>query len=148
MDSLHSADLPRALPHLPTMIVPTKAVWLAVHRIFTEAGIHAGQSHGLKEVMQAWSATGLRQRDLGSALESLSRVGFLKLAMTPQGPRVELIDESFGLVHAGGRDNGAVASLAQLRVARGMPSHLAGLVPNDRKDGRRSEDRQELARAA
>lgn len=129
------------------MIVPTKAVWLAVHRIFSEAGIHVGQSYGLKDVMQAWAQTGLRQRDLGNALESLSRVGFLKLVMTAQGPRVDLLDESFGLVHSGGRDSDAIASLAQLRTARGMPSHLVGLV-QDRKDGRRDEDRQELARAA
>ncbi len=129
------------------MIVPTKSIWLAVHRVFSDAGVHAGQSLGLKEVMQAWAQTGLRQRDLGNALDSLGRVGFVKLTMTAEGPRALLVDESFGLLHASGRDSGAVVSLNHLREARGMPSHLAGLT-QERKDGRRSEDRQELARAA
>lgn len=132
------------------MFVPTKSSWLAVHRIFSDAGVHAGQSLGLKEIMQAWAQTGLRQRDLGNALDTLGRVGFVKLSMSAHGPRALLVDESFGLVHANGRDNGAVASLNQLRETRGLPSHFAGLA-QDRRDGRRSDDRDarnELARAA
>jgi hypothetical protein len=129
------------------MFIPTKSIWLAVHRIFGEAGVHAGQSLGLKELMQAWADTGLRQRDLGSALESLSRVGFVRLEMTQDGPRACLVDEQFGLLREDGRDNGAMASLNILRESRGRPAHLAGLTQQP-YDGRRREDRAEMARAA
>jgi hypothetical protein len=132
------------------MIVPTKSVWLAVHRLFSDAGVHVGECMGLKEMMQGWDQTGLRQRDLGNALDTLVRVGFVQLSMSAAGPRALLVDETFGLLHESGRDQAAVQSLNQVRETRRLPSHVSGLV-KEPKDGRRSEDRElrkAFARAA
>ncbi len=132
------------------MIVPTKSTWLAVHRLFGDAGIHAGQCLGLKEMMQAWGQTGLRQHDLADALDSLVRLGFVKLSMSAQGPLAHLVDESFGLLHANGRDNAALLSLTLLRETRDLPSPLSRLIP-ERMESRRSDDhasRKTLARTA
>lgn len=122
------------------MILPTKSIWLAVYRIFSSARVGAGCSLSLKEMMQAWADTGLRQRDLAGALESLSRAGFLKLEMSPEGPRARMIDEGFGLLRADSKDQIAVTSLERLRESRVRPaSHIAGLL-GTRRDGRRAED--------
>lgn len=130
------------------MFIPIKSIWLAVHRVFSDAGIHPGDSLPVQKLMQVWPESGLRQRDLATALESLSRVGFVRLTMTPQGVCAELVDEQFGLLDRNGRDNAAAATLNRIRQARGMPAHLAPLR-QEYKEGRRSEDRAEtLARAA
>jgi hypothetical protein len=123
------------------MIVTTKALWLAVDRAFGDAGVlRPGQGMGVKQMMHAWSLTGLRQRDLASALDSLTRAGFVKLTTDANGPRAELIDASFGLLDGNGRDTNAVATLKHFRELRGRPPHLVGFA-QDRKEGRRREDR-------
>ncbi|TDU30894.1 hypothetical protein DFR24_0251 [Panacagrimonas perspica] len=127
-------------PHTP-MIVTTKALWLAVHRTLSDAGVlRTGQGMGVKQMMHVWSLTGLRQRDLGNALDSLARAGFVKLTTDANGPRAELLDASFGLLDSRGRDTNAVATLKHFRELRGRPPYLAGIA-QDRKEGRRREDR-------
>lgn len=126
-----------------TMIVTTKALWLAVHRTLSDAGVlRTGQGMGVKQMMHAWSLTGLRQRDLGSALDSLTRAGFIKLTTDANGPRAELLDASFGLLDSRGRDTNAVATLKHFRDLRGRPPYLAGIA-QDRREGRRREDRMQ-----
>ncbi len=123
------------------MIVTTKAIWLAVHRTLSDAGVvRAGQSLGIREMTHAWSLTGLRRRDLVGALESLSRGGFIKIATSANGPRAELVDASFGLLDGGGRDTLAVNTLSRLRELRGRPPHLAQFAQR-RQEGRRRDDR-------
>lgn len=120
----------------------TQSVWLAVHQIFLHFGIQVGQTLALKDLMQAWAGTGLRQRDLGGALDTLARAGFVQLQMSREGPFAVLLHDGFGLARAQ-----ALATLDHLRATRAAPPRLPGMV-QPRLEGRRREDRPSAAFAA
>ena len=120
----------------------TQSIWLAVHRIYAHFGIAIGGSLTLKDLMQAWSGTGLRQRDLGGALDTLARAGFVQLQMSREGPLAVLLHDGFGQ----SRDS-AVATLDHLRSTRAAPPRLPGMI-QPAHDGRRREDRPRAAHAA
>lgn len=122
------------------MHIPTKSIWLAVHRIFDDARVEVGQSLGLRELMTAWGDVGLRQRDLAGALDTLTRTGHLALEMTEQGPSARLLSNSFGALSRDGRDQSALRSLALLRQQRHVPAHIKTLRLAQ-SDNRRREDR-------
>ena len=113
----------------------TQSIWLAVHRIYAHFGIPVGGSLALKDLMQAWAGTGLRQRDLGGALDTLSRAGFVQLQMSHHGPMAVLLHDGFGL-----QRSQAIATLDHLRATRATPPHLPGMIAS-RREGRRLEDR-------
>lgn len=121
--------------------IPLKTTWLAVHRILAAEQIGVGQRLPLRHLMSAWSTTGLRQRDLGVALESLLRTGSVHLEAgdAVSGPTLLLLDEGFGLLAERGRDGHAVRLLDDLRSARARPAHLAFATPAG--TGRRADDR-------
>jgi hypothetical protein len=129
----HNLHRPRAAA-MPSFFT-TQSIWLAVHRIFTHLGIEVGQSLALKDLMQAWGGTGLRQRDLGGALDTLARAGFVQLQMSPDGPVAVLLHDGFG--HS--REH-AAATLDHLRSTRAAPPLLPGMI-QPQLDGRRREDR-------
>lgn len=127
------------------MTVTPKMLWLAVYGVFTSNSVCAGCSLSLKEFMEAWPQSGLRRSDLGPALESLRRAGFIGVEATPEGQRVRLLDEQFGLLTSGKEDIEAAQRLAVLRNSRRRPiAHVTAIVGN--KQGRRAKDR--LAHAA
>lgn len=128
------------------MQIPTKAVWLSIYRVFTDSNVSAGCSLTLKEMMTAWTRSGLRQCDLAEGLESLMHSGFMRLEVGPDGPCARLLDAQFGLLEADGRDRRTVKALERLRAARRRPAHLGSLLKGG--DGRRSEDQPRLAQAA
>lgn len=127
------------------MFLPTKSYWLAVHHIFSETQIEAGESMSLGELMASWGQLGLRQNDLASALDSLSRTGHVRLEMRDDGPRVMLLSEGFGLLSPDGRDTAAVQALEHLRQMRRRPAHIRNLLGTP-VDNRRSGDREARVR--
>lgn len=114
---------------------PTSSIWLAVHRIFSHYGIQTGQALALKELMLAWTGTGLRLRDLGGALDTLARAGFVQLQMSHEGPHAVLLHDGFGDSRRSVAD-----TLDHLRATRAAPPRLPGMI-QPRADGRRLEDR-------
>lgn len=128
------------------MSLPTKAVWLAVHRIFSEEHVAAGCSLPLKHLMTVWSHTGMRMRDLAEGLETLASSGYMSVEMGEDGPRARLINEQFGLANWDLQDRSAVAMVQMLRKSRARPTHLGNLLGHG--EGRRQEDRTLVAYAA
>lgn len=126
------------------MHISTKTLWLALHRVFSVHSVGVGCSLSLKDIMDAWPESGLRQADLGRALESLGRAGFVKLEMSEEGPRVKMIDEQFGLLRSHSDDQKALKDLAMLRDSRRRPSgHLKSIV--QQREDRRSDDHRAAA---
>lgn len=131
-----------------TMNISVKTLWLAIHRIFSNARIGAGCSIDLRELMTAWAESGLRQSDLARGLETLTQAGHMRLESTPHGPVARLIDEQFGLLRPGSQDQRVVASLEQLRQSRKQRcGHLQALIATPRAN-RRAEDRSLYTEAA
>lgn len=126
------------------MKLPTKAVWLAVHRIFSLEHVTAGCSLSLKNLMGAWSGTGMRMADLAEGLEALMHSGSLSLEIGDEGPCVRLLDERFGLVDFGADDRNAASTVQQLRKDRSRPTHLGSLLTcgEGRRNGERPGARQ------
>lgn len=121
------------------MNLPTKAVWLAVHRIFSDEHVAAGCSLSLKHLMTVWPHTGMRMRDLAEGLETLASSGYMSVEMSEDGPCARLLDEQFGLTNGDAQDRHAVSTVQSLRSSRTRPTHLGTLL--SRGDGRRQEDR-------
>lgn len=140
------SEFPYLLLPTSVMRIPTKAVWLAIYRIFSDQQISAGCSLTLKELMTAWSGSGLRVRDLAEGLETLAHSGFMSLELGSDGPCARLLDAQFGLLDPSGKDRGTVTALERLRESRQRPAHLTHLIPHG--DGRRAEDRYFAAQAA
>lgn len=128
------------------MSIPIKAVWLAVHRIFSDERVDTGCTLPLKDLMVAWCRTGMRMRDLAEGLETLSHTGHLSIEMSPEGPRARLLNEQFGLAEFSSQDRSAVATVQALRNERRRPTHLGSLLGAG--EGRRAEDRYLTAHAA
>jgi hypothetical protein len=119
------------------MMVTDKTRWLAVHRIFLANRVDAGATLPLKTLNDEWKHSGLRQNDLPQGLESLIRSKYLRLERGPDGPRLRLLDESFGLIGASPADERALETLQLLRQRRRVPEHLRPHVvqPSGRRTG-------------
>jgi hypothetical protein len=84
----------------------------------------------LRELIRIWPETMLRRGDLVAGLEKLRLSNHLAIEQTPDGPKVRLLDESFGLVTTKD-DREAVSTLNSLREFRKRPSgHLQTLLPS------------------
>ncbi|MGQ0528274.1 MAG: hypothetical protein ACT4PG_00355 [Panacagrimonas sp.] len=126
------------------MFITKKSLWIATYRIFQDHRIQIGCSLEMRQLMLGWSATGLRQSDLASGLESLVNAKFVTLEVDAEGmPCVRLLSEEFGMLRPNGTDEPALASLEKIRILRHRPpSHLAGLVAAS-SGARRVEDKSQ-----
>ena len=124
------------------MFITKKSLWIAIYRVFQDNRVQVGCSLEMRKLMLDWSATGLRQSDLASGLDSLVSAKFVALELDVDGlPCVRLLNEEFGLLRPNGSDQPALATLEKIRILRNRPPiHLNGLLRNER-DGRRVEDK-------
>lgn len=123
------------------MHVTLKTLWLATYRVFSARLVLAGCSMTLREVMEDWKNTGLRKTDLATALESLQREGYIRLESTPAGRVVRLVNEEFGLLRPGNKeDQEAAKTLVQIRELRRRPQGHLGSLSGRPAVGRRKSD--------
>jgi hypothetical protein len=112
------------------MKITAKTIQFAIHRVLAAHQVCVGCSMPLRELIRIWPETMLRRGDLIAGLETLRLSGHLAIEQTPDGPKVRLRDESFGLVTTS-EDRTAVATLNSLREVRKRPSgHLQTLLPS------------------
>jgi len=112
------------------MKITPKTIAFAIHRVLAAHQVCVGCGMPLRELMGIWPETMLRRGDLIAGLEQLRLSAHLAIEQTPEGPKVRLLDESFGLVSTA-EDRAAVATLNKLREMRKRPAgHLHTLLPS------------------
>lgn len=127
------------------MKISTKALWIAIHRVFARERIGTGCSIDLGFLMSAWGQSGIRQSDLATGLESLVQAGFVSLEMAPGGPCVRLLDEQFGLLGGAEQERADLAALDELLRSRTRATaFISGQVRPPAND-RRAADRYPYA---
>lgn len=120
------------------MNITTKSLVYAIHRVLAAQGVSTGCSVDMPQMLDGWRETLLRKRDLIEGLETLRKSGHVALEQTPQGPRIRLLHDDFGLVRTK-EDHEALAVLNRLRLHRQKPKrHLGTLL--GKTVGRRSGD--------
>lgn len=113
-----------------TMKITPKTVEFAIHRVMVAQQVCVGCGMPLRELIALWPETMLRRGDLVVGLERLQASRHLAIEQAAGGPKVLLLDESFGLVTTA-EDRDAVATLNSLREVRNRPrGHLKTLLPS------------------
>lgn len=112
------------------MKITPKTIAFAIHRVLVARQVCVGCGLPLRELIRIWPETMLRRGDLIAGLEQLRVSRHLAIEHAPDGPKVLLLDESFGLVTTA-EDRDAVAALNGLRQLRKRPAgHLQSLLPS------------------
>lgn len=111
------------------MKITSKTIEYAIHRVLVSRQVCVGCGMPLRELIAVWPETMLRRGDLIAGLEQLRLSRHLAIEHAADGPKVLLLDESFGLVSTN-EDRAAVATLNSLREVRKRPAgHLHSLLP-------------------
>ena len=126
------------------MKITSKTIEFAIHRVLAAHQVCLGCGMPLRELLRVWPETMLRRGDLIAGLEKLRLSNHLAIAQSPEGPMVQLLDESFGLVTTA-EDRDAVSALNGLRELRKRTAgHLKALLPSTAYS-RRTSDAAALA---
>ena len=113
------------------MKITPKTIEFAIHRVLAAQQVCIGCGMPLRDLIRIWPETMLRRGDLIAGLEQLRASRHLAIEHSPDGPKVLLLDESFGLVTTA-EDRDAVAVLNGLRQKRKRPGgHLQTLLPSE-----------------
>lgn len=107
------------------MNVSSNTVWLSIYRVFEDRLIRPGSRLCLKELMVAWAKTRMDEIELASGLESLARMGYLRLEASTDGPAVRLLDDSFGIPRPRMNEHQVLTWMERLRQVRQFGAEYA-----------------------